>query len=103
MAREHLAAFGEAAIQDEQLDPTPKGRFDNGAGHPAFQPPLSSVFSNNGATATPGIPATGAKETMEVSMRSCVRSSGSNCQSLTKIVQPGSEPGVWLLVGGLRT
>ena len=64
---------------------------------------LSSVFSNNDATATPGIPATGAKETMEVSMRSCVRSSGSNYQSLTKIVQPGSEPGVWLLVGGLRT
>jgi hypothetical protein len=45
----------------------------------------------------------GAKARAEVSMRTGVRSLGSNCHSLTKIVQPGSEPGVWLLAGGLRT
>src|SRR5688572_31408073 len=32
-------------------------------------------------------------EVLPVSMRTSVRSAGSNCQSLTKMTQPGSDPG----------
>ena len=50
----------------------------------------SDAFSNNVANSTPGRPGAGAKPSARLSMRSWVRSSGSNCHSLTKIVQPGS-------------
>src|SRR5262249_17551114 len=36
-------------------------------------------------------------------MRTCVRSSGSNCRSLTKIVQPPADPGVCDDVGGFAS
>src|SRR5215472_7637268 len=63
----------------------------------------SPALLYNCANSTPERRGADAKDKPEVSMRTGVRSSGSNCHSLTKIVQPGSEPGVWLLVGGLRT
>src|SRR5580704_17956956 len=63
----------------------------------------SPALSYSTANSTPGISGAGARERGVVSVRTGVRSSGSNCQSLTKIVQPGSEPGLWLLAGGLRT
>ena len=37
-----------------------------------------------------------------VLMRTCVRSAGWNCHSLTKMVQPNRDPGLWREVGGLR-
>jgi len=100
---ELLAAFREAAVQDEQLDPAANGYRDPNAGRPAFQQnELLGVLVQHGKFDTRNIG------------RGLERKGGGvgadrgpvvrvEFQSLTKIVQPGSEPGVWLLAGGFRT
>ena len=55
-----------------------------------------------GISSTPGRPGAGVNGVAVVSSRTCVRSSGSNCQSLTKMTHPVADPGVWCDVGGLR-
>jgi hypothetical protein len=54
----------------------------------------SQALSYKTANSIPGRSGAGRNERAVVSVRTGVRSSGSNCHSLTKIVQPGSEPGV---------
>jgi hypothetical protein len=101
---ELLAALGKAAIKSEQFDAPGDRHGDVSAGRPSFQEhkfPGALVQQCKFDSTKVG---RGRKGNVGgVDARTGVRSSGSNCHSLTKIVQPGSEPGVWALVGGLRT
>ena len=62
---------------------------------------LSRASWNSGISPTPARPGAQPYVMPVVSTRTWVRSSGSNCQSLTKIVQP-SDPGICDEAGGLR-
>ena len=65
---------------------------------------FSPLSANNSMVSTPlrSGSTSGVNVSFDVSMRTCFRSVGSNCQSFTKILQPVSDPGVWEDVGGLR-
>ena len=64
---------------------------------------FSLLSANNSMVSTPLRSGSGMNVSFDVSIRTCFRSVGSNCQSFTKILQPVSDPGVWEDVGGLRT
>src|SRR4029450_6402173 len=55
-----------------------------------------------GITSMPARSRSGRNGILCVSIRTCVRSSGPNCHTFTKMVQPAFEPGLCADVGGLR-
>ena len=79
-------------------------KFDRGTRSPTLQPTFSLLSANNPMVSTPlrSGSTSGVNISFDVSMRTCFRSVGSNCQSFTKILQPISDPGVWEDIGGLR-
>ena len=101
LRRELLAAFPKRAMEHQKFAAAGKFERNRSAWQPAFNPYVAAVLEQRGGLDAG--PTMRVRHRLSVAAHWYARSATSNCHSLTKSTHPGAEPGVWRVLGGLRT